>query len=119
MDAGVAVVKEVIEAATVEAVSGAAVTDVVEGAVFAELNGIHTPAGRNARTRTGTEGRPIVAGGVAAVGKLREEDSAGWIFDDGFLVPARIPIGKLAGRDATVLKVDAGAVSGVGERRGA
>src|SRR5688572_19863823 len=52
---GVAVVELVIEAATVEAVGGAAVADVVEGAVFAELNGIHTAAGRDSGTRAGTE----------------------------------------------------------------
>src|SRR5687767_11604440 len=55
VDAGMAVVEEIIEAASVQAVGGAAVANAVEGAVFAELNGIHTPPGRNARTRTRTE----------------------------------------------------------------
>ena len=50
-----AVVEQVIEAAPVEAIGEAAVADVVEGAVFAELNGIDTTAGRDTGARTGKE----------------------------------------------------------------
>ena len=113
---GVAVVELVVEPASMQAIGEAAVADVVEGAVFAELNGIDARAGGNARAGAGAEGRPIVARDVSAVRKFGEENCASGIFDDGFLEAARFPFRNLAGCNAAILEVNAGAVRWVGKR---
>ena len=109
--------EEVIEAASVEAIGEAAVADVVEGAVFAELNGIDTTAGRDTGARTGTEGGPIVSSGVSTVRQFGEENRSRGIFDDGFVEASRFPVRELAASYSAKLKVNSCAVSWIRKRR--
>ena len=88
MDGDVAIVEKVIEAAGMEAVGGRAVTDVVEGGGFAELDCVLGDAARGARTGSSAKRGPVIAGDIASIGKFGEQDRAGGVFDGAFEVKA-------------------------------
>ncbi len=107
-----AVVEEVVEAASVEAVGDGAVADVIEGGGAGELDGVDGGPVGHVGSGAGAEGGPVVAGGVASVGEFGEEDGAGGVGDGAVFVAAGIPIGLGAWGGGAEVKVDADAEGG-------